>query len=514
MPEVFRFLCNDPDKYQPLGPGSSRLEIRPAGAAINFDHEKFLRRLNIPVQNRSIDLIEIAAFVYAVDAHVPRGGLTEPKSGSAWRRSFELRIGVRDPLFWAKPAVTESLRSLLSFISEDDFTFEFFESLSLAPRQEQLSGLSNSDPPPDDVVMFSGGLDSLAGASELAIRNKRIALVSVSTSFKIKPVQSQLAKELGKLFSAASIEHFQIPLSLKKNFTREETHRTRTFLFAAVGGVISAGLGCYHLSFFENGVLSLNLPIIPAVVGARATRSTHPKTLSSLSKLFQQVFDRLLDVRNPFLWLTKTDVVRQLQRNTCAKLIVTAQSCANVRGSTKMTPHCGRCSQCVDRRFAVLAAGLTEYDPAEGYSVDLLLGPRPFGPERTLALSYHEFARIMLQMDLGTFLGKYPEAARALEWIGTPTEESARQVFELLKRHAREVIEVSTTAIRQHSFDIATGGLPPDCLLAMISGRPADVADGEPQTAPRAKQLDLEMLFMAIDDRKRGKPLAVIRGVG
>ena len=43
---------------------------------------------------------------------------------------------------------------------------------------------------------------------------------------------------------------------------------------------------------------------------------------------------------------------------------------------TMLHPHCGQCSQCIDRRFAILAAGQEHEDPAEAYKVDLFLGER------------------------------------------------------------------------------------------------------------------------------------------
>ena len=55
---------------------------------------------------------------------------------------------------------------------------------------------------------------------------------------------------------------------------------------------------------------------------------------------------------------------------------------------TNLNPHCGQCSQCVDRRFAILAAGLEQEDPAEAYKVDLFTGERSPGPGRELALAY------------------------------------------------------------------------------------------------------------------------------
>ena len=60
---------------------------------------------------------------------------------------------------------------------------------------------------------------------------------------------------------------------------------------------------------------------------------------------------------------------------------------------TKLKTHCGCCLQCLDRRFATLAAGLGEAEPEEMYAVDLLTGPRDEGPDRTMAANFVRHAR-------------------------------------------------------------------------------------------------------------------------
>jgi hypothetical protein len=74
---------------------------------------------------------------------------------------------------------------------------------------------------------------------------------------------------------------------------------------------------------------------------------------------------------------------------------------------TKMYPHCGKCSQCIDRRFAMLAASQEGEDPAEAYSVDLLLGKRGAGPDREMALSFVRSAALMTNhLDANDMLDK------------------------------------------------------------------------------------------------------------
>ena len=98
-------------------------------------------------------------------------------------------------------------------------------------------------------------------------------------------------------------------------------------------------------------------------MGARATRSTHPQSLEGFSRLFSRVFQERMRVDNPSFWRTKKEVVEQIARLGFAELIRHTRSCADVHNLTRMHPHCGRCSQCIDRYVALRAAGLEAFDP-------------------------------------------------------------------------------------------------------------------------------------------------------
>lgn len=71
---------------------------------------------------------------------------------------------------------------------------------------------------------------------------------------------------------------------------KEGTHRSRSFLFAALGGITAQAFGLDRISFHENGVVSLNLPPVGNVLGTRATRTTHPQTLARFTRFFEMVF--------------------------------------------------------------------------------------------------------------------------------------------------------------------------------------------------------------------------------
>jgi 7-cyano-7-deazaguanine synthase in queuosine biosynthesis len=115
--------------------------------------------------------------------------------------------------------------------------------------------------------------------------------------------------------------------------------------------------GLNKIRMYENGVVSLNLPISAQLIGARASRTTHPQVLKGFGELFSLILEKLFLVENPFLWKTKSDVVKILVEASCADLIKYSASCSHVREMTTLHTHCGKCSQCIDRRIAVLAPG-------------------------------------------------------------------------------------------------------------------------------------------------------------
>ena len=56
-------------------------------------------------------------------------------------------------------------------------------------------------------------------------------------------------------------------------------------------------------------MVSVNLPVASHVLGTRATRTTHPRVLADLSRLFSAILDEPVTVENPYFWKTKSDLV-------------------------------------------------------------------------------------------------------------------------------------------------------------------------------------------------------------
>jgi hypothetical protein len=468
-------FCSGTKRSRRLRTGDRELALWGPNSNMELDSQSLARALAQPVPPRLQDLLEIAAYVYVADQAFDRGEETGADLGARWRRDLRFVMGVRDPEFWSGASVRGLLSEAIEFLSDDKVSFEF-EAVSGAPDPEPHLALTTG--PADwfrdaTVLAFSGGLDSLAGAVEEVFgANRHVALVTHRAATKLDPIQRGLADalraEVVRRGNHEAVHHFPVWVQKKGTLDREFTQRTRSFLFAALGAVVARMIGRDELRFFENGVVSLNLPVCAQVLDARATRTTHPKTLVLFERLLSAVFEAPFRVVNPFLWKTKAEVVQVIQRHRCHELIATSVSCSHTIDMTDAAPHCGACSQCIDRRFGVLAAGAAANDPEAGYRADLFTTARARTDEQTMLETYVLRAREVRNLDERSFVSRYGELNRVLRDLGGSTETNAQQIFALYKRHAEEVARVLGDELARHKDDVVKGTLAPTSLLSMV----------------------------------------------
>src|SRR5262249_26311817 len=143
--------------------------------------------------------------------------------------------------YWSQPDVQQQLKRTLAFLSDDIFNFEFQPLTVDRPVQHYLELGEDEDWPfrgVERVLMFSGGLDSLAGAVETAARGERLVLVSHRSVGTLDKRQRELFQKLRSAYRNRMI-HIPVWVNKEKNFGREHTQRTRSFLFSALGTVVA-----------------------------------------------------------------------------------------------------------------------------------------------------------------------------------------------------------------------------------------------------------------------------------
>jgi hypothetical protein len=175
--------------------------------------------------------------------------------------------------------VAESLANALGFLSDDFYSFEFVERSQPPAFQSYLSLESNTPTKleAEEVILFSGGMDSLGGAVSRLEQGKGVLLVSHRAASKIAQHQRHLARQLNARYEN---KVFHVPVEVTRRDGRrpaEYTQRSRSFLFASVAAAVAHLAGCNRILFCENGIVSVNLPLTQQVVGSRATRTTHPR---------------------------------------------------------------------------------------------------------------------------------------------------------------------------------------------------------------------------------------------
>ena len=207
-------------------------------------------------------------------------------------------------------------------------------------------------------------------------------------------------------------------------------------------------------------------------MGTRSTRTTHPKVLKGFTDIISGVADRPLHVRNPFIWKTKQDIVEIIRNAQCSDLVKDSISCAHANwGVEPGKTHCGECSQCIDRRFAVLAAGMATSDPSELYGRDLLTSPRGDEEHKLMIASYLQTAECITKMrSPADFLAKFGMAARAFDFFPDRTADSvAQDLYSLHRRHAEAVISVVDKALATNATAIRAREHDPECLIRLVS---------------------------------------------
>ncbi|MBA4148488.1 MAG: 7-cyano-7-deazaguanine synthase [Verrucomicrobia bacterium] len=437
------------------------------GLKISDLHEQFLK----VAPEKFRDLLDIATYVYCADQATERGKHEAETFGKTWRRSFRFHIPVREPDFWNSQVVKQTLIDTVSFLSDDNYEFTFVAASNAPPIQHYFEHLAHFElkDMPSQVILFSGGLDSLAGAVTEAIGDKRrVLLVNHRPTPKLNNVHQRLKSALAEKSRRYAPMHVYVRINKNRELNKSYLQRARSFLYMAIAGVAAEMVGQKSVRFYENGIVSLNLPVTAQVVGSRATRTTHPRVLKGYENLLKLVSGHDFTVDNPFIWNTKGEVIEKIVRAGCSELIAKSISCAHTFTFSNEHPHCGTCSQCIDRRFGVLAANAEKFDPSEGYESDVFIGKRPKTEDRMMVALYVERAKTVANIkSAAELITKYPEALRALKYLGEAPMAGADKMLEMHQRHGKEVKTVLADMVARHKEAIADGTLENDCLLRL-----------------------------------------------
>lgn len=451
------FLCNGADR-----PADDTQNVEVANLSYSKGDPNCLVKVKLPtfvdqvyhLPTRVLDLLEIAAYVFAADRWAYRG----PKDAvefHSWPRVMRFVIRVREADFWNRPEIKVKLAAALVFMTGDrEYTFEFLPGHSTPPtslfdREEFKIELRG----PTSVVLFSGGLDSLAGVLDrLRSTTEDICLIShQSGQPSTKRTQRRLVEAL-KLAYPGRIFHYAFECGLTHVRAAEETQRTRSFLFGSIAFALAHRLSQTQFFVYENGITSLNLLRRQDLINARASRTTHPKTLALMSLFLSEVHGGTVKVLNPFWQHTKTDVFQLLDEVGGRNFIGSAVSCSKTFQRLESATHCGCCFQCIDRRLAAYAAGLQDIDDCGIYAKNVFVNPIDSPDARTTIIDYiRQAANFSKSTDDAFYRERLHELVDIVDHIDADGEEDAiGKLWQLCNRHGNQVVKAMQEVRRRY----------------------------------------------------------------
>lgn len=422
---------------------------------------------------RILDLLEIASYIFAADRCISRG----PKDAveyHAWSRVFDFHIRVRDHAFWTQPSVTKALSDVLTFMTGDaEYTFHFEPGHSTPPTSLFDRPGFSIDPGPAGVVvtLFSGGLDSLSGTLDLlASGDYEVVLVSHESQSGTVRTQLALVRALQHKYPGRA-HHYRFNCTLRDVRAREETQRTRSFLYASIAYAIASAYHQNSFCVYENGVTSINLRRREDLANARASRTTHPQTMAKMAALLSLIGETEFKIHMPYMFKTKAEIVESLQSHS-PELISSSVSCSRTFNVEGEATHCGCCSQCVDRRIAAYSVGAEEQDHRGLYTYDIIADPINDREARTTVLDYIRQAISFSQDSVDKFEQEYlADLVQVLDYLPHDLSDTDKvsNIWALFSQHGKRVKQ-ALSRMRSLHEDIFQQ-IDPHSLLGMISAR-------------------------------------------
>lgn len=323
------------------------------------------------------DLVNFAMAVYSADV-----GIFRTTGYDSWTRDFYLHLPVHDTKLWSN--AIQTITDMLSFLTGDHWMID------IRPITSPYSPYSfeNSDNPPlifNAVSLFSGGLDSFIGAIDRLESGDILALVGHHGAGTTNKFQEQAHAAIESEYKEKSLLFpFYVQPPKLSGTEYEKTTRSRSILFLCLGSTIAASIGNGTRLFVpENGLISLNPPLINCRMGTLSTRTTHPHFI----QLFRNVLNALaIDVlvETPYRFRTKGEMAQGvLNTDVFLNGVHNTLSCSHPDAGrySGFSPgqHCGYCVPCIIRRACLKTIGLD--DPSK-VIIDVLKNRPPITSDK------------------------------------------------------------------------------------------------------------------------------------
>lgn len=377
------------------------------------------------------DLLNLGAAIFGADLAIKRG------TQEAITREIEITIPVVNlPSF--KQAAND-IRYALYILSHDVWNINFVQSPG-QPEGTQNRGESQIG----KVLLFSGGLDSFAAAVKFGDEGQLVQLVShVTANPVVSKTQETLVDYLNVMYPAqfkrnafrvSGIGKPKVHLPFPPDDKREETQRTRSFMFLSLAALVARRRSYKDVVMLaENGQMAIHLPLSAARISAFSTHTAHPEFVITMGNILSMILNYEIKIENPFLYMTKSEVVKNLFPIHQAQIENTV-SCWKASRVSHYN-HCGICIPCLIRRVALESNNfsLPEYQ-TDLFDCDVLpLDPSDDGKRNLVELC--EFVSVFREnRSTAEFVEFYPELST--------TFFDMDEAVKMYQRFAQEAMEI------------------------------------------------------------------------
>ncbi|HEY0669943.1 MAG TPA: 7-cyano-7-deazaguanine synthase [Sphingobacteriaceae bacterium] len=294
------------------------------------------------------DLFNLSSGIFASDLAVKR------EEREHYVRDISISIEVVNLHLFER--VKDDLEHALYVVSKDNWSINFIQKKGTPTVDFEWQHKEGA------TLLFSGGIDSMCAASEFANSNKDLVLVSHNShaNHVVDNCQRNVHATLERYYSKV-IRHIHIKVygrnqtgyPFPKDDLRENTQRTRSFLFLSLAALITRRSNFNKILYMaENGQFAIHLPLNSARVGPFSTHTADPEFVALVEKIFKTLLSNPdFKIHNPFLYKTKAEVFSLLPQKLKEEAKVSA-SCWMISRIPE-NKHCGYCIPCISRRISL-----------------------------------------------------------------------------------------------------------------------------------------------------------------
>ncbi len=337
---------------------------------LRCDLEVFCSVARRPLTPLEEDWLRVILFLYGADRLAPRKPY-RADNYRFWKRSIRISIPVTSPTIWQQHR--DELTKALELLTGDCWHLDFRQgeirrdqALFFTPKNENLG----------TPLLFSGGLDSLAGAIDLLNSSEEdLHLISGSTHNQLLNAQRHLVGDLNRSFNGR-VNHTACEFGFagEQDRTRqgkESTQRCRGMFHVGMGLFVSHLSKKQSLVICENGIGAFNLSASPLQRPGQCSHSVHPVFLKRISAVFSKILSVDMVIKQPALFETKGQLCKRVFASSeSQQLIDHSFSCEMFPNYRSKKNQCGRCSSCLVRRASLYAVAFP--DAGEIYQHDFV----------------------------------------------------------------------------------------------------------------------------------------------